>query len=237
MICSILTDLISEASATKEALDDAYASIENANETARARPAAAAYEGDLFGFSSPVPAASLPAPAAVPELDEPEQFSSAPSYDEVDQNVRPRAGYQYEPPENNGFFEARVPDTTTPGYMEGEGIMGGGPTPLPSESTTYGVPSGGQAYGGSGSSMERVESLKRQLKEAEDIARDAEASSKQLNAAASELRRLADEAEVKARQFASQQAEPKKKGFLRGSKKKLQIDAVGTRVFCACVKV
>jgi chromosome segregation ATPase len=60
--------------------------------------------------------------------------------------------------------------------------------------------------------MKEIEDLKAKSKEADDIAKDAEASHRQLVAQLEELRKLADEAESKVR--AASEKPTKKKGIL-----------------------
>jgi hypothetical protein len=102
----------------------------------------------------------------------------------------------------------------------GEVMGGGGPDmrSLASGSTDVQI--------GAGGDDEDVDELRKKaksatdaLREAENVAKDAEDSKKQLMAQADELRRIADEAEKKARDMASNAA-GKKKGLLgRGQKK------------------
>jgi len=236
-LSSVFTDLIAEANATKDALDDAYNGIEEANEVARSHPPpapapapASSFDGDFFSFdAAPAP---LPQPAAQETLPA--------------QEHQPSYGAEQPSNDNHGQAEgSNAPDahlaghhrieSTGSGYAEGEGIMGGAPTPLPSDpgptfsSIQHQLPAGDASgqVGASPPSMESIATLKEKLKEAEDVARDAEESRRQIAAQTDELRRVADEADAKSRTHLSQ-PESKKKGFLgRGKHKK---DAVRERV-------
>jgi hypothetical protein len=239
--------LISEARATKDALDDAYQGIEKLNEASRAAPApgpAVNYDSDLFGFdvsSAPIPqqqSSSTPTPygAAAPPQPAP-QVSNDKSYDDdhrnshdnalsfgsdanssnVKQNIHRSNAYQSYDSSAAGYGLG----TTSSGYMEGEGIMGGAPTPLPTE-PTYG--SAGYGNGAVPTAAE-IADLKKKLKEAQDVAREAEESKRQVVAHADELRRIADEAEDTARKYQNQPESMKKKGLF-GKKKAIEKDPV-----------
>jgi hypothetical protein len=240
---SILTDLISEAKATKDALDDAYQSIEKLNEATRAAPAPAPssnYDSDLFGFdvsTAPIPqqqtqlgGASSEDPAHQASHDrsledhhqDQENVSSFGS-DSNKQNIhRSNAYHSYDSSAaaSGGGYGL---GTTSSGYMEGEGIMGGAPAPLPSDNP-YGTP--GYSNGGVPTAAE-IADLKKKLREAQDVAREAEESKRQVVAHAEELRRLADEAEDTARKYQNQPESSKKKGLF-GKKKVVEKDPVRT---------
>lgn len=243
-----MTDLISEARATKDALDDAYHGIENLNETSRSAPAPAPavnYDSDLFGFdvsSAPIPqqqssststaygAAAAPQPAppvsTVKSYDDDHRngqdnalsFGSDANSSNVKQNIHRSNAYQSYDSSAAGYGLG----TTSSGYMEGEGIMGGAPTPLPTE-PSY----GGAGYGNGGAvpTAAEIADLKKKLKEAQDVAREAEESKKQIVAHADELRRIADEAEGTARKYQNQPESMKKKGLF-GKKKPIEKDPV-----------
>ena len=68
-------------------------------------------------------------------------------------------------------------------------------------------------------SPEEISELKNKMREADSVARDAEESRRQLVAQMDEMRRLADEAERKARAHL-RDSETKKKGLLGRGKKK-----------------
>jgi hypothetical protein len=244
--------LISEARATKDALDDAYQGIEKLNEASRAAPAPAPavnYDSDLFGFdvsSAPIPqqqqastanpygaaaAAATAAPQPAPRVstdksydddhrngqDNALSFGSDANSSNVKQNIHRSNAYQSYDSSAAGYGLG----TTSSGYMEGEGIMGGAPTPLPTE------PSYGSAGYGNGAvpTAAEIADLKKKLKEAQDVAREAEESKKQVVAHADELRRIADEAEDTARKYQNQPESIKKKGLF-GKKKPIEKDPV-----------
>lgn len=245
----------------KAALDEATAGVEAVAEASKAQaaaPAPSAFEGDLFGFDSGP--ANAPLPSQQESYEQPptieqthtQSFSSepgagvhrpTPQYHNDGDAAGHAHQYQNESGGMGGFYESghhRI-ESTGSGYMDGEGIMGGGPTPLPAEHSTATVPQysyGGAPTGGydHGSAMQNIDELKAKLKEAESVARDAEESRRQLTAQAAELRRVADEAEVKARQSAPPADGKKKpssmKGLLGRGKKKH--DAVRERGIFAC---
>ena len=107
---------------------------------------------------------------------------------------------------------------TSYSFNEGEGIMGSGPGPTqylghPPHNVNSAVPT-----------MPQVLEKKQRAKEAEDLARDAEETMRQISAQVNELRRVADEAEKTAREVASV-SEGKKKGFMGRGKKKEMVSA------------
>lgn len=225
----MITDLIAEANATRDALDDAYQSIERLNEEARAAPPAPApssYDGDLFGFDAT--ASRQPTTTAAAPVPQPTGVSQDKSFDRGDANgggtqpnVHAALAYaSYDSSSAGGYGLG----TASSGYMEGEGIMGGGKAPLPSDG--FGG-SGGTDYAGGVPTTAEIADLKKKLKEAEAVARDAEESKRQVVAHADELRKIADEAEEAARRYQNQPESIKKKGFLRGAgKKKVEKDPV-----------
>lgn len=253
----MIKDLIAEAQATKDAMDDAYQGIEAANEAARAMPPAPApaFEADLFGFDSP----PAPAPMAAPDDDSDEEpmgrpetvsrtstFSNEPNPDAYRPTAVQGGAYRYNEEKqavnpNDFYGHHRMASDGSAGYMEGEGIMGGGPTPLPTDTSlssgipsyTLSMPSAVDASGDNRAAIRNIEEMKQKLKEAESIARDAEEARRQVAAQTNELRRVADEAEKRARENAVPAEDGKGKkggkprsGFLGRGKKK---DAV--RVF------
>ena len=240
-------------------MDDAYNGIEHANEAARAQPAPApaplpapsgsgSFDGDFFSFDAapaPAPAPTVPEPTPrapdanqKPVLQQPplqqhdvHSYGAEPSHDVHRQDDTANAAEAQ-------FGHNRV-DSTGSGYMEGEGIMGGAPAPLPSDAGPVATPlhpSGGAAShdGSPPPTMESIAALKEKLKEAEDVARDAEESRRQIAAQTDELRRLADEAESKSREHAAvpEGGKKKGKGFLGRGKKK---DAVRKMLALYCI--
>jgi len=232
-LCSVIKDLIAEANATKQAIDEAYEGIESANEAAHAAPPAppAAAEADFFGgwgdgSPAPLPASTKSAqpPAPPQEQSEPEKSAS------FESNETPSYSYIPPPapaPAGPGMFDG---GGYNPGHernvsnMSGFGeVMGTGPGL--GDLQTVGEAS--SAYGGeipSSPSMAEVELMKSKSKEADDVAKDAEESRRQLAAQLEEMRRLADEAEIKSREASAKPV--KKKGFMKRGGKQQQKDAV-----------
>jgi hypothetical protein len=240
---SVLTDLISEARATKDALDDAYQGIEKLNEATRKAPApapAANFDSDLFGFdasAAPTPQqqtqfGGASAADAAPQVSRDRSFDdhhqgqgNVPSFgsDSNKQNIHRSNAYQSYDSSAGASGGGYGLGTVSSGYMEGEGIMGGAPTPLPSD-----APYGNLGYSNGGvPSAAEIADLKKKLKEAQDVAREAEESKRQVVAQADELRRLADEAEDTARKYQNQPESIKKKGLF-GKKKAVEKDPVRT---------
>ena len=238
----VITDLIAEATSTKNAIDEATAGIDQSLEAMKLQapapaPAANFDEGDLFGFgaapaslpgsgrvpdeafgsaalpgSGPVPA-PLPGSGPVPEpAPEPEPAAApaplptpvqrAPSTDSAD---------------NNTYGMGHQRNNTFGGFGDGS-VMGGTSNPA----SFANAPSGGDgAYEPPKSVMsnEEIDELKSRSREADNVARDAEETRRQLVAQADELRRVADEAEKKSRDHIKATS-GKKKGFMGRGKKK-----------------
>lgn len=263
----MLHDLISDATVTKQAIDEAHESIENANEVlARSvavgslpmtgaplsAPAPAIAEEDLFGgwgtedsgaVNAPLPALgsgnfSSAAASSVDESQPPTYYNNPPQVQmESPQPVlsSPMPSYSYNP-----NLEPAPPTITTNmynggGYTGGSGmgghnrdlsgndfgeVMGSSPSlqpPLPTihqYDSGFGSSMGAQTYDSIPhvTSLKEVEDLKAKSKEADDVAKEAEASRRQLVAQLDELRKLADEAESKVR--AASEKPTKKKGIL-----------------------
>ena len=248
---SVITDLIAEATSTKEAIDEATIGIDKSIEAMKVQPPAPAPaanfdEGDLFGFgaapaalpgsgpvpndafgstelpgSGPVPAphpesrpapepvavpapVSAPVPAPAPAVAPmPDPVQRTPSRDSTDNMYG--MGHK-----RNNTFEA---------FNDGV-VMGGTSNP----SSFTGAPSSGDGGGQydppkSVMSNEEIDELKSKSREADNVARDAEETRRQLVAQADELRRVADEAEKKSRDHAKTMS-GKKKGLLGRGKKK-----------------
>jgi hypothetical protein len=113
--------------------------------------------------------------------------------------------------------------------------MGGGPSFALSSGSIdlHSGPSGSMYDIASATSTEDLGKLKQQVKDAEEIARQAEESRRQSMAEANEMRRLADEAEAESRQAAAAASDPKgkrksKSGFWGGGKNKKEA------VSCVC---
>jgi hypothetical protein len=228
VLCRVITDLIAEASATKDAIDEAHASIENAIDASRAAPPpppAATTEADLFGdWGDDVPAPATVAVHAPASADTASHFSGT-------QSVESQSHYSHPPQEqqpekyNDGpsFSYSLPPPASGPGMYNGGGYTPGHNRNI-STASGFGEVMGGTSeemdgipsFGGIPAvpSVEEVEILKTKSKEADDVARDAEESRRQLTAQLEELRRVADEAESKARAMSSKPV--KKKGLLGG---------------------
>ncbi|GKY99291.1 hypothetical protein MPSEU_000884200 [Mayamaea pseudoterrestris] len=204
--------------------------------------------GDVTLGSAPVPAAAQRESFTSPVVDTVGSFASQESQPrQVEQQYSYQSHYseqlapestsvyqqQYTMPLNN-FGHQGVADNGNygkggPTHRKNQStgsfgnIMGGDVGALPSENTTlslYAVPETNAAE--SSPSMDDVGALKKKLKEAEDVAREAEDSRRAVAAELDEIRRVADEADQKARQFQvdlDKQA-TKKKGLLGGRGKK-----------------
>lgn len=268
---SVLKDLISDATITKQAIDEAHESIENANEvlarsmgvgnpstagassTFQTAPAPAIAEEDLFGgwgsddggaVNAPLPALgsgnfSSAAASSVDESQPSSTYYNNPPQVQMESSQpthsSPMPSYSYNP----------NPEPTPPamstnmynggGYTGGSGmgghnrdmsgndfgeVMGSSPSlqpPLPTiqqYDSGFGSSMGATTYDSIPhvTSLKEVEDLKAKSKEADDVAKDAEASRRQLVAQLEELRKLADEAESKVR--AASEKPTKKKGIL-----------------------
>jgi hypothetical protein len=244
---SVITDLIAEANATKEAIDEAYDGIEKANEVAHAPPPAApTMDGDLFSWdepagpvkdsSPPLPGDSGPlpgdsAPAQLSRDSAVNQQYSVPALTDkarsVQQNEPPppapaaeenhQPTFVYQPP-------APAPASDSYGHKRdpslgfGEVMGGSAPDLKGMASEETGGAASHDAYGDA-PSIQNVEELKKKAKEAHDVAKDAEDSRQQLVAQLNELRRVADQAEQAARDAANKSAGKKKGPLWRGQKR------------------
>jgi hypothetical protein len=295
---SVLKDLISDATATKQAIDEAHESIENANEvlarstttlgggvstggmasyarTPAPAPLPNVLDDDLFGGwdSGDTGAVNAPLPAlgtssgiytvtsSTEEVSKTPSISNSPLTALIPQQpTHPTTSTTFsytnlEPPStssttnmyNGGGYTGGGHNRDVSGNDFGE-VMGSGPAlqiPSPSmlappqqayDSSGYSSPMGAATTYDSiphVTSMKEVEDLKSKSKEADDVARDAEASRRQVVAQLEELRKLADDAESKAR--AASEKPIKKKGLLgRGAVQKK--DAVRDRksIFVVC---
>ena len=266
----VLHDLISDATVTKQAIDEAHESIENANvvlarsapvgslsttgapSTFQSAPAPAIAEEDLFGgwgnensgaVNAPLPAfgSGTFSSAAASSVDEsqPSTYNNNPPQVQSESKQpamsSPMPSYSYNPNP-----EPTPPAMTTNmynggGYTGGSGmgghsrdlsgndfgeVMGSSPShqpPLPTihqYDSGFGSSMGAQTYDSIPhvTSIKEVEDLKAKSKEADDVAKEAEASRRQIVAQLDELRKLADEAESKVR--AASDKPTKKKGIL-----------------------
>ena len=227
--------MIGDATGTKQAIDEAYESIENANQIlARTAPAptmapAAAKtvdETDLFGGwgdDAPAPQYSMPSVNSAPLTSADSNYNEAESVDDSqpyhaqDPALAPARAPSYsyiqqESTEKNMYSGGGYTGGGGDGHnrnLSGFGeVMGSGPT------QGFTSPTGAQTFDSIPHtiSMKEVEDLKYKSKEADDVAKDAEASRRQIEAQLEELRRLADEAESKAREASEKPV--KKKGLL-----------------------
>jgi hypothetical protein len=157
----------------------------------------------------------------------------------------PGGPYEFSPPANSPSH-LRTTSSASAGAFDSEAIMGGAPTPLPTEAAeppSYGGASEASSYyghdkGGPTPTNENIAELKRKAKEAEDLASDAEESRRQVMAQVNELRRVSDEAEALSRQNAtSPKDEKKKKGFLGRGKNKKDIVSLMSSVILTNVLV
>jgi hypothetical protein len=251
--------LISDATATKVAIDEAYEGIEKVNEQIRQtasvapQPPAPVAESDFFGGWGDNSAVQPPLPTVASSG----TYGSGDSTDDRNPVAEETASHppqlqlnnvnsqQPNPSSYSYNTDGPLSSTSAPatdmysggGYKldrgvlqretsEGFGeVMGGGSTPLPQQPS--GFTSGGTSMSATSTfdsisvavSMKDVEDLKSKSTEADDVAKEAEASRRQLVAQLEELRKVADEAESKAR--AATDKPTKKKGLLgRGGTQK-----------------
>ena len=220
-------------------MEQAHVGMEKALDMATAPPPAPPApvqfdEADLFGFGGPV-ASSASEPIAeedpVPEPVVSEATSNAsdavvpaapsePSYPSYRYSQPPMAAMDQKP------ATLHTRDESTASALDFGAPMGSG---IPGYSLSLESDNGPPAVE-TVMSNEELDELKRRAREADDIARDAEASQKQLTAQVDELRKLADAADAEARQ--SQQsaaAAPKKRGMLGRGKSKTKKDMVSGR--------
>jgi hypothetical protein len=260
---SVLKDLISDASVTKQAIDEAHDSIENASEvlarssavvvnskaatTFNSTPVPTIAEEDLFGGWGAEDSGAVNAP--LPALGSGNFDSSVPSSVEESQpssyyNINPTVPVESPAPAMPSYsYNPEPAQASVPlnmynggGYTGGNGmghnrdlsgndfgeVMGSTPSlqppPMPSTiqqfDSGFGSSLGAQTYDSIPhvTSLKEVEDLKAKSREADDVAKDAEASRKQLVAQLDELRKLADEAEGKLR--SASEKPTKKKGLL-----------------------
>ena len=262
--------MISDSTVTKQAIDEAHESIENASEvlarsvgfgnpsvagatsTFLSVPAPAIAEEDLFGgwgtddggaVNAPLPALGSgnfsSAAASSADESQPSSYYNNPPQVQMESPQpavsSPIPSYTY-----NLNPEPAPPTMSTNmfnggGYTGGSGmgghnrdmsgndfgeVMGSSPSQQPTLPTIQQYDSGfGSSMGATTydsiphvTSLKEVEDLKAKSKEADDVAKDAEASRRQLVAQLEELRKLADETESKVR--AASEKPTKKKGIL-----------------------
>jgi hypothetical protein len=203
----VLTDLISETRATKEALETANNDINNSLQAPVPAPAPVNYEQNLFSFDAPAPMGSASLPPAANSFDE------------------PSAGMWGAPSAVPMMAPSQPAVTNVASYEEG-GVMGGGPVggfpdaPAPVvDSYSFSAAPTRETF-----SAQEVASLKSQALVAERASQEAEEMLRTLTEEADKLRRLADEAEADA--LAKQEkAEKMGRGLGGGKKKKAMKDA------------
>lgn len=237
-------DLIAEASATKQAMDEAYDGIEQAIESAPPNPAPTqpAPQEDFFfwGDNSPAPAPTDSSADQFSAVTDQQQRTMEPATEEP-VAVQPPAPVQTSQPapqipqQATHQFQAQPPLDR---QMQPQGqqyasqpqafaFQGQGPTNGEGHNRNISGSGFGEVMGGTPDrnsvaesldaslphtpSMKTVEDLKSKCREAEDVSRDAEETKRQLQAQMEELRRVADEAESKARALAEK---PTKKKLL-----------------------
>lgn len=215
-------------------------------------PPATSFDQDLFGFgTSSTPNPSLANASAQQETNPAPVMtvSSFASQDSHSHRVEQQPSYQshqseqakYEPsqphqqytvplnnfgqePAENSYYGGGPP-THRKNQSTGSfgNIMGGDVGAIPPENAALSLYAVQETPGAStNTTMDEVDTLKKKLKEAEDVARDAEDSRRLIAAELEEVRRLADQAEQKARQFQADidKQATKKKGLLGGRGKK-----------------
>jgi hypothetical protein len=240
---SVLTDLIAEATATKDALDAAHRDIVTSREAGAAAPAPAPYyEADLFGYDAPAPApapathevepvlaAKPPAPATMHNYDAPaparvasgESTESAESVTYQQQHTQQHVPSGMFGSMNIGQASSFEQDGLMGGVssMDGSSFAGGydsigaGPSTLSAGAFSHNPPKAALTAAD-------VEAMKEAAINAEKKATEADETFRTLAAEADKLRSAADEAEAQAR---SQQeaASHKKRGIGRGKKKQM----------------
>jgi len=201
-----------------------------------------------FGPSAPQTKGEMPAQPLPPRIEQqksedsaedvtPGYTSDTPSYNQnqvpsYSQNQVPQPATSNDAYGATAATHNRTASAISAFSFEGDGPMGGTPSyggpPGPSYAFSSGsadVNTGTESYDDYGASMaaaptlQEVEELKAKAKEADQIARDAEESRRQLSAQVDELRRVADEAEAESRKHATG-GEVKKKGFMGRGKRK-----------------
>lgn len=231
---SVIQDLITEVTSTKEAIDDATKGVEETlqqvNLQSKAPPVPQSYsqEGDLFSFDS------SPSPAPVQDAVSSNHDSSSPydsqqylapkqplqpmgQQDSLIQTVASQSSYE-ETTTSNGHHTRDSSGWFSGGIMGGE--VGGsiGNNNVASLSFSADVKNV--------LSPQAIEELKAKHREAENVARDAEESRRQIVAQTDELRRLADEAEKNLREYSKETDDKKKKKGMFGSGGRKKKDAV-----------
>lgn len=231
-----MQDLITEVTSTKEAIDDATRGVEESLQQVKlqsippALPQSSAFEGDLFGFDTaptPVPAREEAAPSPSPyesqqytAPQEPQQHQG--HQDNFVQTVASQSSYEEN---SNGHHKRDSSGWFSGGIMGGEfgGAMG---------SNNIVAPLSLNSGGADVLSPQAIDELKAKHREAENVARDAEESRRQIVAQTDELRRLADEAEKNMREYSKETDEKKKKKGMFGGGRGKKKDEVRLQIHC-----
>jgi hypothetical protein len=209
----MITDLISETKATKEAIDSALDGVHEAekmNEQAQMHPAPPSYEADLFGGFD------VPAPAPATDSFHNQQGSSHPMAPPIstvstpEEEVNATQGMAQAPAEtfNPEPAQAKGVETVMSSDDEG-GVMGAPPppandapismfnaSPAVPHKTTSDVNPGLTAT----PSAAEVEDIKAAASKAEQTAREAEETRRSLAQQADDLRQVAEQAESEVRE-------------------------------------
>lgn len=248
-ICSVMKDLIAEAEATRIAIDEATAGVESTIAFTSKRAASPPpVQEDLFSFG-PTPGQPILSQTPVRSNHHDQHIPTPDPIDLGDQSTELSAPAQFAPevetPTRNtygkNFGQPSRPaaiQSVDRGFSTGsnfgfgpDAVMGAGSLPTPGPSFAFSAAESHDRVAGSESfddvirsvaSVGEIDAMKMKAKEAEDIARDAEESSRQALAQVNELRRLADEAEKEARKHSAEEEDgkKKKKGWGRGGAKK-----------------
>ena len=222
IVCRMITDLISETKATKEAIDSALDGVHEAeklNEQAQMQSnAAPMFEADLFGFDSPAPAMeSMPEQQSQPAVTAkvPATSAAASTEEEEDNHAQGMShatheAYTHAPAPAYGATVETVKSSSDDDDEE-EGIMGSLPRPTFSSDGNHGLAASPSAA--------EVESIKEQARLAEQTAREAEETRRSLAQQADDLRKVAEQAESELHEKEAQTGH--KKHLLRvGSKRR-----------------
>jgi len=230
--------MISEANATKAALEDATNDVVASIESMKVQePPSSQLNGvndaDLFGFGNTETVESAPAPIA-PETPVQNSYAPAPVPESVEQppaahpesvatttpapllSTAPQPVQHQTSVGSYAYYGHQKTDSMASGFF---GVMGGASPPPAS----YGIqPSSSFDVLETVMSAEEINELKSKSREADSVAQDAEDSRRQLVAQADELRRVSDEAERKLSEY-RKHSEGKKKGLLGRGKKKDEV--------------
>ena len=211
MRCRVMTDLISEAKATKEVMEvatnDLYTVTEKLH-SAPAPPPAPVAEDDLFGgWGAPAPASAATWGSSAPSVDDDEA---------------------YQPPAQQ--FQQQL-TVSTAGYESGDGFVASAPAPVAYSAAPIAM----QAYGHdplarSAHSRDDMESAKKAAMAADKKAQEADETFRALAQETESLRKIAEAAEAEAT------AKNEKAAAKRMGKKKLLKEAEEASIDAAAKK-